>query len=163
ERLAREVGAADAADPVESSVLRSGGGMDRLPEQEAVRFRAANALSFPAGEIHQLRRPPRRDGAPGHEAPPGMSVTFLRLTGPLGVLPHTYPNLILRRQREKDYSLRDWLDLFNHRLVTLFYRAWEKYRLPAAYERAQLDSGGVAPDLATQALYCLVGLGTGGL
>ena len=32
-------------------------------------------------------------------------------------------------------ALRDWLDLFNHRIVSLFYRAWEKYRFYLPYER----------------------------
>jgi type VI secretion system protein ImpH len=92
-----------------------------------------------------------------------MIVTFLGLTGPAGVLPGHYTELLLQRIRERDYSLRDFLDLFNHRLISLFYRAWEKYRWPIAYERSQLDDPLKAPDLATNGLYCLTGLGTAGL
>src|SRR5262249_46630587 len=58
---------------------------------------------------------------------------------------------------------RDLLDLFNHRLVSLFYRAWEKYRLPFAYERSRLDGTGEEPERMTHALYSLVGRGTAGL
>jgi type VI secretion system protein ImpH len=94
------------------------------------------------------------------EAPPEMVVAFLGLTGPAGVLPPHYTALLLRRLRAKDTSLRDLFDLFSHRLVSLFYRAWGKYRLPLAYERSQ-DAD--APDRVTQVLHSLVGRGTAGL
>ena len=32
--------------------------------------------------------------------------------------------------RRKDFAFRDFLDLFHHRIVSLFYRAWEKYPFP---------------------------------
>src|SRR5262249_24799324 len=70
---------------------------------------------------------------------------------------------LLQRIRERDFSLRDFLDLFNHRLISLFYRAWEKYSLPFTHERSRLDNFGGEPDPVTQGLYCLVGLGTTGL
>jgi type VI secretion system protein ImpH len=130
-------------------------GEDATPRQELVRFRALPALSFPAGHISQLRRPATDDGPP-----PEMVVSFLGLTGPAGVLPQHYTTLLLRRLRLKDFALRDFLDLFNHRLVSLFYRAWEKYRLPFAYERSHVDGSTETRDRCTEALYCLVGLGT---
>src|SRR5262249_5064658 len=101
--------------------------------------------------------------SPAGPRPPEMVVTFMGLTGPAGVLPRHYTELLLQQIRERDYSLRDFLDLFNHRLISLFYRAWEKYRWPIAYERSQLDLHLKEPDLATQGLYCLTGLGTAGL
>jgi type VI secretion system protein ImpH len=90
-------------------------------------------------------------------------VTFLGLTGTAGVLPYHYTALLLRRVRLKDHALRDFLDLFHHRLLSLFYRAWEKYRLPFAYERSRFDGVAAGADAVTQGLYCLVGLGTAGL
>jgi len=92
-----------------------------------------------------------------------MVVSFLGLTGPSGVLPQHYTTLLLSRVRGKDFALRDFLDLFNHRLVSLFHRAWEKYRLPFSYERSRLESGAEGADPVTTTLYCLVGLGTDGL
>jgi type VI secretion system protein ImpH len=129
-------------------------GGDGPPEREAVRFRATPSLGFPASAVAQLR--PLAESSPAE-----MVVSFLGLTGPSGALPYHYTRLLLRQIRDKDSSLRDWLDLFNHRLVSLFYRAWEKYRLPFAYERARRTEG--RPDRCTQALYSLVGLGTAGL
>jgi type VI secretion system protein ImpH len=131
-------------------------GYDQAPEQEVVRFRAMPALSFPAAAVHQIR-------SADEAAPAAMSVTFLGLTGPLGALPPHYTSQLLRRLRNRDLALRDFLDLFNHRTVSFFYRAWEKYRLPFAYERSRLDGRGEAEDLVTRCLYCLVGMGTRGL
>jgi type VI secretion system protein ImpH len=140
-----------------------GVGHDHFPGQEVVRFRSIPSLSFPAGSIHEIRKPPAGPDAVPGPRPPEMVVTFMGLTGPNGVLPRHYTELLLQRIRDKDYTLRDFLDLFNHRLISLFYRAWEKYRWPIAYERARLDDPAGEPDLATFGLFCLVGMGTLGL
>jgi type VI secretion system protein ImpH len=137
-------------------------GGDQPPEREVVRFRTRPSLGFAASAVSQIRPALPRTGAPnGEPPPPEMVVTFLGLTGAAGALPYHYTALLLRRVRLKDQALRDFLDLFHHRLLSLFYRAWEKYRLPFAYERSRFD--GNAEDAVSQGLYCLVGLGTGGL
>jgi len=140
-----------------------GVGRDLHPGDEVARFRAHPSLSFPAGAISEIRRVPLSPDSPAGPHPPEMIVSFLGLTGPTGVLPRHYTETLLERIRQRDYSLRDFLDLFNHRIISLFYRAWEKYRWPIAYERSQLDDPFKVPDLATQGLYSLVGLGTAGL
>ena len=158
ERLAREAGADESAVP------RLPVGQDGPPEAEAVRFRAQPALGFPASPVARIEPPPANGRLPGQPALPAeMTVTFLGLAGPMGVLPQHYTALLLRRLRDKDFALRDWLDLFNHRAVSLFYRAWEKYRLPASYERSRLGGPPGQADPVTQCLYSLAGLGTAGL
>jgi type VI secretion system protein ImpH len=91
-----------------------------------------------------------------------MTVTFMGLTGPSGVLPRHYTELLVRLEREaksaEKYALRDWLDLFNHRLISLFYRAWEKYRFYVPYGRGEYARS--EPDTFTTCLYSLIGLGT---
>ena len=62
-----------------------------------------------------------------------MTVNFMGLTGPLGILPYSYTEFMLERMRAKDSSLQDFLDIFNHRMISFFYRAWEKYRFPVTY------------------------------
>jgi type VI secretion system protein ImpH len=137
-------------------------GGDQPPEREV--FRTLPALGFPATAVSQIRPPAPRTGAPAAELPPPeMVVTFMGLTGAAGVLPYHYTALLLRRARLKDYALRDFLDLFHHRLLSLFYRAWEKYRLPFSYERSRLDGPAAGEDAITQAVYCLLGLGTSGV
>ena len=138
-------------------------GQDHGPEEEAVRFRAVASHSFPTGSIRQIRRPTGRTPDEAGEPPPEMSVSFAGLTGPHGVLPRHYTTLMIERIRQKDYALRDFFDVFNHRTVSLFYRSWEKYRFPVAYERSELTGVEGKEDLFTQVLYCLVGLGTGRL
>jgi type VI secretion system protein ImpH len=77
-------------------------------------------------------------------------------TGPQGPLPHFYTTLILARLRSGDRTLRDFLDLFHHRMLSFFYQAWEKYRFAISYERGERDR-------FSHHLLDLIGLGTLGL
>lgn len=106
-------------------------GAEGPPGKEIVRFGAYVSLNFPPSEIYDLAP------AKSPERPPRMSVAFLGLIGPSGALPRYYTEIALERARRKDHALRDFLDLFNHRLISLFYRAWEKYRVLVGYERAE--------------------------
>jgi type VI secretion system protein ImpH len=82
-----------------------------------------------------------------------MTVNFLGLVGPVGVLPHVYTVHAASRARMKDTAFRDFLDLFHHRILSLFYQAWAKYRPAVAQELRQ-------PDRFQDYLLDLSGLGT---
>jgi type VI secretion system protein ImpH len=127
--------------------MRPVGGFES-PETEAVHFRVHQSLAFPASEIQQLEL---ADGKPAE-----MTVNFMGLTGPSGLLPYAYTQLILERTRARDKSIQDFFEIFNHRAISLFYRAWQKPRFPVNY-----SSG--ASDLFTRYLLDLIGLGTEGL
>jgi type VI secretion system protein ImpH len=135
-------------------------GRDAAVDHEIVRFRALPSLSFPASAVADLQWVTRAEG--GGAVPPEMAVEFHGLTVPNGVLPQHYTMLLLSLMRAKDFSIRDFFDLFNHRVVSLYFRAWEKYRLPVQYERARRDPAG-EPDPVTRGVYCLSGMGTDGL
>jgi len=120
------------------------------PANESVRFQANPSLGFPASEIQSLDWPDRA------ERPAQMKVNFMGLCSPSGVMPTPYTELILDRAQKKDNGFRDFLDIFNHRLISLFYRAWEKYRFFVRYERRE-------PDSLSPLLMSFVGLGTKGL
>ncbi|NQU23389.1 MAG: type VI secretion system baseplate subunit TssG [Candidatus Nealsonbacteria bacterium] len=142
-------------------------GKDYPPQQEAVRFRALPSHGFPAGPIEEIRDADDQTAAGRKAGPPEMLVTFMGLTGPNGVLPRHYTTMLIERLRggdrhKSDPTLQNFFDLFNHRVISLFYRAWEKYRFAIAYERCEAD-GNDREDLFTRCLYCLVGLGTDGL
>jgi type VI secretion system protein ImpH len=93
------------------------------------------------------------------------------LTGPMGVLPRHYTARIIDRvrshgERRPDPTLRDFLDLFHHRLVSLLHRAWKKPRFAVQVERRMLrpaDATNPQPDDLTRYLYSLIGMGTPGL
>jgi type VI secretion system protein ImpH len=135
-------------------------GLAGPPRDEIVRFRAHLSLNFPPSTIYELERPPAPD------RPPLMTETFLGLTGPSGVLPRHYTEMLIRldlenraeTRREARHALRAWLDQFNHRVVSLFYRAWEKYRFHIVYETGAALRP--EPDAFTRALFSFVGLGT---
>lgn len=144
---------------------------DDRPVIDHLKFRALQSLSFPPSEIVEL--------TPGAAAPylAEMTVAFLGLTGPLGALPRPYSELVIQRVGKKDFALRDFLDLFNHRLLQIFAEAGEKYRFYLTYEKAAarhkfraaqgpqklrgflLDEG-PRIDLFSQILLDLSGLGT---
>src|SRR6516225_7031596 len=100
---------------------RAGVGRFSEPGREVVRFGAHPSLAFPASEIQAID---------WKSDPPQMVVNFMGLTGPSGVLPRVYTELIEERGKLQDRSLRDFLDILNHRLISLFYRAWARSRFP---------------------------------
>ena len=117
---------------------------------EVVRFRSLVSLAFPPSELYALE-PGSAEGAPAE-----MTVAFLGLAGPVGVLPQHYTESLLARRRAGDRTAAAFFDLFNHRMISLFFRAWEKYRPPLSRERGEEDR------LAGY-LYALMGLATAGL
>lgn len=118
------------------------------PAAEVARFSAHQSTSFPASEIQGLVFP---EGKPAQ-----MTVNFMGLTGPEGLLALYYTEFIMQRIRNKDYALRDFFDIFNHRAMSLFYQGWKKYRTGPGYEQS-------GDDPLTPRLMALVGLGTPGL
>jgi type VI secretion system protein ImpH len=118
------------------------------PSSEVVRMAARPSLSFPASEIQSLRWV--------SDQAPLLEVNFLGMTGIQGPLPQWYTALVLERLSAGDASLRDFLDIFNHRCLSLFYSAWQKYRFGVAYERGDRDK-------FFMNLLALLGLGTPGL
>ena len=110
-------------------------GRHERAEDEAVRFRSLVSLAFPPSEIAEIQ-PPAGDRP--HEC---VTVAFMGLAGPLGVLPTRYTALLADPLTRSDTAAaRDFLDIFNHRLISLFYRAWERYRPAVAFEARQADA-----------------------
>jgi type VI secretion system protein ImpH len=131
--------------------------MDRLPvgegaapQKEIVRFRAHASMAFPASAIHNLGR--TRDGQPS------MTVAFMGLTGPQGILPAQYTEMVVNQDYSGDGALADFFDIFNHRLISVFYRAWEKHHFPAGFERE--SRGEIGADRFARQVFALIGMGT---
>ncbi len=122
------------------------------PAAELVRFSARLSLDFPASPVHDIET--------FRENCPRLVAAFFGLTGTQGVLPHHYTEYLLEWDPQRDRGLADFLDIFNHRLLSFFYRAWEKHQVYITYERAALTA---RPDPFAQHLYDLIGMGTAGL
>jgi type VI secretion system protein ImpH len=132
------------------------------PYEEHIRFRTHVGQAFPASTIASFTA--SADTAQAETGPscPEMSVTFFGLAGTGGILPAHYTQLLIDRMREKDLGLRDFLDLFNHRLIAQFYRAWEKCHFFVGYEGFR-RAGREQTDRFTRMLFGLVGMETAGL
>lgn len=130
-------------------------GRDGPPNQEIVRFRSRTSTAFPASTIYEIIPPLSPTGIPL------AVVNFFGLTGPSGVMPRHYSELLIRIERDSKHpertALRDWLALFDHRLISFFYRAWEKYHFTVAYARGEFKQPD--PDLFTRTLFSFMGLG----
>lgn len=125
-------------------------GIFATPSDELVRFSALPSLTFPASEIQSY--------APQNDQPERLEVNFMGLNVVNGPMPRSYTAALLERKRAKDKATIEFFDVFNHRIVSLFYRAWKKYRFFIAYESRVQDD-----DEITQRLYDIVGLGTPGM
>lgn len=133
--------------PERSAVTRS-----VTPQTEVVRFRSNASLRFPPGEIQAIKETVEEFS---DERKIELFVNFMGMVGIIGVLPTHYTELIIERARYGDTAIWAFLDIFTHRAVSMFYRAWEKYRFPVQYERGSDDF--------TNFLFDFVGLGTSGL
>ncbi len=66
-------------------------------------------------------------------------IRFMGLYGISAPLPIYFTELITSPE-EKGKSLQDFLDIFNHRLIWLFYQAWKKYRYYLSFQSNGIDS-----------------------
>lgn len=120
------------------------------PRREVVRFRGSVAAGFPASDLGRLRFDPA-DGEP-----PELEVNFLSLGGAFGPLPPPLTELVQERLRAHDTAPRDFLDVFNHRLISLAARIRRVHR--PALQPGQPEDGPFAA-----MLFALLGLRTPGL
>lgn len=127
-------------------------GIGSTPRNELVRLRGNPSLSFPASQLNKLETVYNERT---NEESIRLTINFMGMIGIVGVLPTHYSELIIERARYNDTTLWDFTDIFTHRAVSLFYRAWEKYRFPVQYERGN--------DNFTSYLFDFVGLGTEGI
>ena len=140
--------------------------------REGLRFRPDVSLGFPPTDV---RRITECQAIGSDETYSRVDVTFLGLYGVATPLPLHYAVSILRsvepedadeaesapvgppsaRDREPGSApARDFLDLLHHRLISLFYRAWTKYRYHVTF-------GMPDRDVITDYLLWLIGCGPG--
>lgn len=114
-----------------------GGGV-RIGEQgppalERLRLRPDETLRFSPADVRRIE-PPDEDSDR-----PCMVVNFMGVYGVSAPTP-TYLTELIGFEGIDAEPLLDFLDIFNHRLLSLYYRAWLKYRFPYRYEPGAKDA-----------------------
>lgn len=111
--------------------------------REALRFRHSPALVFHPGDVESIQF--RENGQAE------LTSTFLGLYGASSPLAICFSEDVIRAEDADETSLRSFYDLFHHRALSLYYRAWKKYRLHTGF---RLES----EDPSSRRMQCFVGL-----
>jgi len=103
------------------------------PSKEKLFLRPNPSLTFPPADIRKidLSSEPRKKIE--------IMVNFMGLYGASAPTP-IYLSEMINIGGEEAAPLVDFLDIFNHRLISLFYRAWLKYRFPYRFEPGARDT-----------------------
>jgi type VI secretion system protein ImpH len=120
------------------------------PADEPVRLGQDPSLAFAPAALSSYRD----DAEQGAARPPRLGVEFFGLFGPMGALPLHLTEYAGERMRQAgDEALPAFADLFHHRLLMLFYRAWADAEPVVSHDRA-------GDDAFARFLASLIGLGT---
>ena len=102
------------------------------PRQEALRLAQSADLDFAPAALQQLQL--RGDAAPR------LVVRFFGLLGPQGPMPLHFTEFVRERTHHHgDTTLAHFLDIFHHRLLSLFYRAWAQSQPVVHLDRPEDD------------------------
>jgi type VI secretion system protein ImpH len=116
---------------------------------EPLRVRPDANHVFPSADVREVKGENDPDGVPE------VTVTFGGLYGIDSPLPYAFQRRIAA-EPGSDSALRSFLDLFSHRLYTLLWRAWARYR-PELF-----DGSTRARQVHEGRLHALAGMGTPG-
>lgn len=103
------------------------------PSQENIRFGQTPYLHFPATEIAEIKQ--------GNGAVEALIMTyFFGLLGVNGPMPLEFTDYVFQRSHNYyDQTWRRFLDIVNHRFLTLFYRAWAENEQAVSFDRPDDD------------------------
>jgi type VI secretion system protein ImpH len=115
---------------------------------ERVRLRPDVSLTFAAGDVSELGQIKYPDGVERAR----VTSAFMGLYGSVSPMPPFYVEKIaLDDYQGGPQPVREFLDVFHHRLLALTYRAWTKYRFSVMYRKKGTDP-------FTRRMFCAVGL-----
>ncbi|HET8747344.1 MAG TPA: type VI secretion system baseplate subunit TssG [Ramlibacter sp.] len=114
------------------------------PSQEALRLGEEPELDFAPAALASFARRAPTPTLPQRgretEAAPRLGVRFFGLLGPQGPMPLHFTEYVRERLRYRgDATLARFLDLFHHRLLLLFYRAWAQAQPAVQHDRPGED------------------------
>ncbi|MFD2264261.1 type VI secretion system baseplate subunit TssG [Lacibacterium aquatile] len=118
------------------------------PRREGLVLGSPASLKFAPSDVSRIT------GVEGER--PRIETRVMGLAGQGGPLPDWVTEVMSLRVSRRDTAMRDFFDLFNHRLLSLFYKVRDKARVGFGYR---------SPDKSPAAryLFSLMGLGTGRL
>jgi type VI secretion system protein ImpH len=89
---------------------------------EAVRLSSHVSLDFDASDV----RDARRSAVTGE--PYTLSTPVLSLLGQAGPMPAAFTEMVIARNAVRDFATAEFLDIFHHRLLSLFYLGRKRHR-----------------------------------
>jgi type VI secretion system protein ImpH len=102
------------------------------PSQEALRLAQEPELDFAPAALASFD--------PGGVRAPRLGVRFFGLLGPQGPMPLHFTEYVRERLRYRgDATPARFLDMFHHRLLALFYRAWAEAQPTVQHDRPEQD------------------------
>lgn len=107
-------------------------------DAEGIRFRPDTSLAFSPSDVRQVDKAGDDERRRGESWDHRVVVNFMGLYGVAAPSPVYFSELIGFEDVDPD-PLVDFLDLFNHRIISLYYRAWLRYRYPHRYEVGGAD------------------------
>lgn len=108
-------------------------GTSRRPTDDPIRLGQDPSMTFEPASLSTCE--PGSDGRP-----PRLQVRFLGLLGPNGPLPlHLTEYALDRLYKHRDATFARFLDIFHHRMLTLFYRAWANNEPTVSFDRQEAD------------------------
>ncbi|WP_437774615.1 type VI secretion system baseplate subunit TssG [Sorangium sp. So ce1097] len=117
-------------------------------QDERIRLRGDPSLIFASSDVSELAVVKSPDAVQRAR----VSTTFLALYGSVSPLPAYFiEQIALADYQGGPQPVRELLDVFHHRLLSLLYRAWTKYRLPVTYRKRGADP-------FSRRMLCAVGL-----
>lgn len=112
---------------------------------EGLRLRPDRGLTFSPGDVRQAGPLAEKENELGDMQPFGREdeiyqvvVNFMGLYGFSAPTPIYFTELINSPEFDAG-PLTELLDIFNHRFLSFYYRAWQKYRYPYRYEPGARD------------------------
>jgi type VI secretion system protein ImpH len=107
-------------------------GESRKAADDRVRLGHAPHLSFAPSDVASFEHQPG--------APMSLEQYSFGLFGPNGALPiHLTEHAYERRRHKEDATFVDFLNVFQHRLISLFYRAWANSDPATSFDRLESD------------------------
>jgi type VI secretion system protein ImpH len=110
-----------------------GFGRSRRPGEDPIRLAQEPSMAFESASLTSFK-------AHTDDKPHRLTVRLFGLLGPNGPLPlHLTEHAQGRMQRHHDPTFARFLDIFNNRMLGLFYRAWANNEPTVSFDRPAID------------------------